>query len=789
MRWLFYGIIIPQYLPSVTKNLIDSPFFSLYNKEKRKRVVCMIVCENGVFHLKTETYSYLFRINTYGIPEHLHFGAPVETSDAGGFACRPGLGWGSSVLLNQEDTASSLDFAALEWSGSGRGDYRESPLELAGQSTDFRYVSYRVLEGLAPMTCGLPQAHGAGETLEVTLEQPGARLKLYYTAFPTALVRRAVLENTGGKPLAVNKLMSTCVDLPGSYHMATFNGGWIAEMRRTDTVVGASKVVNESLTGASSNRHNPGFLLFEPDAAENTGRVYGFNLIYSGNHYASAQQSLQGLTRVMQGINPSNFLWQLAPGEVFETPEAVLCHSDKGFGGMSENMHRFVNNHIVPTYWQGRPRPVLYNSWEGCVFDFNQRRLLDLADRARDLGCELFVLDDGWFGQRNSDKAGLGDYNVNVKKLPQGLEGLTEKIRAKGMDFGLWFEPESVNPDSDLYRAHPDWALTDEFQPVLGRNQLLLDLTKKEVRDYIVENVSRVLDSARIAYVKWDMNRHSIALGAKAHRFCLGLYEVLDRIFTPRPGILFESCSSGGNRFDLGMIRFSPQVWASDDTDPIERLTIQGNISYLYPQSTVGAHVSAAPHAQTLRETPLSTRGNVAFFGCLGYELDLKHLLSVEIKEIKAQTAFYKRYRQVFQFGTFSRTKLGWQVSDGKTTLAGVFHGLVHAAPGYEQLRLTGLEEKKRYRVWSLEQTIRVGPFGSLLKHVAPVNIDPHGALLRMADRHFTLPGGMEELTVSGSALMSGILLRPLFRGTGYDTRQRTQGDFGSDIYVIEEME
>ena len=749
----------------------------------------MIFCENKVFHLKTDHYSYLFRINPWGQPEHLHFGAPVRTEDAEGFACRPGLGWGSTVLLAEGETASCADDKALEWSGSGRGDYRESPLELAGKSTDFRYASYRILEGPAPTEGSLPQAHGAEETLEITLEQPGAKLLLYYTAFPTALVRRTVLENTGEQAITINKIMSACVDLPGSYTMATFNGGWIAEMRRMDTPVGMAKVVNESLTGASSNRHNPGFLLFEPGAAEDHGRVYGFNLIYSGNHYASAQQSLQGLTRVMQGVNPSNFAWELAPGEKFETPEAVLCHSASGFNGLSERMHRFVNDHIVPPYWKNKPRPVLYNSWEGCVFDFNQRRLLDLADRAKDLGCELFVLDDGWFGARNSDKAGLGDYTVNTKKLPNGMEGLAEKVRAKGMDFGLWFEPESVNPDSDLYRAHPDWALTDDFAPVLGRNQLLLDLTKPEVRDYIVKNVSQLLDSAKITYVKWDMNRHSIALGEKAHRCILGLYEVLDRIFTPRPHILFESCSSGGNRFDLGILCYSSQVWASDNTDPIDRLTIQGGLSYLYPQSTVGAHVSAAPHSQTLRSTPLATRGNVAFFGCLGYELDLKHLLPIEIREIKNQITFYKNYREVFQFGTFRRTNLGWQVSDGKTTLAGVFHGIVHAAPGYEQLRLAGLKPHSVYRVWSLEQAVRIGPFGGLLKHVAPVNIDPNGQLLRLADRHFSLPMGVEELTLSGSALMSGILLRPLFRGTGYDQNQRTQGDFGSDIYVVEEME
>ena len=748
----------------------------------------MITEQNGVFHIRTEAYSYLFKINNYGIPEHLLFGMPVKTEDASAFACCPGLGWGSNVLLEEGNTESCQDVLALEWSGSGRGDYRESPLELQGMSTDFRYEGFQIREGSVPMESGLPQAHGALETLEVTLTQNGAKLYLYYTAYPTALVRRCVLENTGELPVRLNKLMSFSLDLPGTYTMATFNGGWIAEMRRSDTPVGMSKVVNESLTGASSNRHNPGFLLFEPDATETAGRVFGFNLVYSGNHYAAAQQSLQGLTRVMQGINPGNFAKELAHGERFETPEAVLCHSGAGFGDLSRKMHTFVNDHIVPPYWRNRPRPVLYNSWEGCIFDFNQHRLLDLANRAKDLGCELFVLDDGWFGARNNDHAGLGDYNVNEKKLPNGMEGLSKRIREKGLEFGLWFEPESVNPDSDLYRAHPDWALTDAFTPVYGRNQLLLDLTKQEVRDYIVENISRILDSAQISYVKWDMNRHSIALGSKAHEFVLGVYDVLRRIFAPRPKVLLESCSSGGNRFDLGMLCFSPQVWASDDTDPIERLTIQQGYSYLYPQSTMGAHVSASPHAQTLRTTPLSTRGNVAFFGCLGYELDLKHLLPIEIKEIKAQIAFYKKYRKVFQYGTFTRTNLGWQVTDGKTTLAGVFHELVHAAPGYEQLRLTGLDREKTYRVTSLSQTIRIGQFGSLLKHVAPVNIDPNGQLLRIADRHITLPGGMEERTVSGAALMSGILLRPMFRGTGYDRNQRTQGDFGSDIYIVEEV-
>ena len=746
----------------------------------------MITCENGLFSIQTEHYSYLFRVNSYGLLEHLYFGAPVSDADAQAFRLRSGIGWGCSLLLSEEDLGSCPDVMALEWSSSGRGDFRESPMALAGHSAEPKYLRHEILEGIAPMNTGLPQAQGAEQTLCVTLSQPGMEIDLYYTPFPTALTRRAVVRNTGKDRITLSKLMSFSMDLPGQYHMTTFDGGWIREMGKHTVPVSMSRVVNEATTGCSSNRHNPGFLLSEPEAGEDQGIVYGFNLVYSGNHYGSAQMSAQNLTRVMQGISPDHFLWEIAPGESFESPEAVLAVSHQGFGGLSQNMHRFVNDHIVPKKWQNRSRPVLYNDWEGCMFHFDHSRLMGLARRAKRLGCELFVLDDGWFGNRNNDLAGLGDYKVNKKKLPYGLQGLAKAVNKLGMEFGLWFEPESVNPDSDLYRAHPDWALTDDFAPILGRHQLLLDLTKEEVRDYIVENVGRTLDSANITYVKWDMNRNSVALGARSHRYILGLYDVLRRIFTPRPNILLESCASGGNRFDLGMLCFGPQIWCSDDTDPIERISIQESLSYLYPQSTFGAHVSAAPHAQTLRQTPLSTRGNVSFFGCLGYELDLKHLLPVEEQEIKAQITFYKQYRDIFQFGQFRRIRDGWQVSRGNTALAGIYSGLVHAAPGYQWLRLKHLNPKIRYQVTSRDQRLRIGPFGALVAHIAPVSLDPHGAILRFADRHFTLPDGKEDISCSGAALMAGVPLAPQFMGTGYDKNARTQGDFGSNLYVIE---
>ena len=417
------------------------------------------------------------------------------------------------------------------------------------------------------------------------------------------------------------------------------------------------------------------------------------------------------------------------------------------------------------------------------MFDFTEAKLLRLGKAAKQLGCELFVLDDGRFGKRDSDTSSLGDYSVNPKKLPNGLKGLGEKLNAIGLQFGLWFEPESVSPDSDLYRKHPDWALHDSLgrEDLLGRHQLLLDLTKPDVRDYIVESVGKVLDSAPISYVKWDMNRHSCALGAKQHEFVLGLYDVLRRIFEPRPEILLESCSSGGNRFDCGMLFFSPQIWCSDNTDPVERLRIQQSLSYLYPPSCFGTHVSASPHAQTLRATPLSTRGNISMFGCLGYELDLTELLPVELTEIRAQIEFYKAHRRTLQYGRFTRDKTDsggtiWQAQTEEETVAGVFHGIQSAAPGYERLRVAGLDAQTQYQLDSRPQLLRVGDFGSLLRHVLPVKLNPNGLAVQTADSYYKMYDGQQTVTASGAAYSAGIMLAPRFSGTGYNADGRMQG-------------
>ncbi len=757
----------------------------------------MINVRQGVFHLRNEEASYLFRVKD-GFLEHLHFGARAETADAPAFAARPGCGWGDSTLYREGSNADCLDILPLEWSGCGRGDYRESPLELSiggrAVSTDFRYLGCEVLK--EPPPSALPVSRGQ-TILAVYLEDAAAKLRLtlLYGVLPTVFTRRAILENCGSSAVHIRKCMSACTELPGDWELHTFSGGWIAEMQHTRTPVTMARTCLESTTGASSSRANPGFLLAAPDAGEQAGAVYGFNLLYSGSHYLSAQKSLQGLTRVLQGISPANFDWELAPGARFETPEAVMAYSGAGFGGLSACFHRYVNEHLIPPDWQGRPRPIVYNSWEGCMFDFTESKLLRLGRAAKQLGCELFVLDDGWFGKRNSDTSSLGDYTVNEKKLPGGLRGLGEKLNAMGLQFGLWFEPESVSPDSELYRQHPDWALHDVLgrEDLLGRHQLLLDLTKPEVRDYLVESVGGILDSAPISYVKWDMNRHSCALGAQQHAFVLGLYDVLRRIFLPRPQILLESCSSGGNRFDCGMLWFSPQIWCSDDTDPVERLRIQQSLSFLYPPSCFGTHVSASPHAQTLRHTPLSTRGNVSLFGCLGYELDLTELLPVEQAEIRAQTEFYRAHRRTLQYGRFTRGRTDgggtvWQMQTKQETVAAVFHGLQPAAPGYEHLCVTGLDGEKQYRLTSRPQLLRVGDFGTLLRHVLPVKLNPNGLAVQTADSLYRMSDGSQSLTASGAAFAAGICLAPRFAGTGYDPDGRMQGDFGSNVYFIQEV-
>ena len=776
----------------------------------------MIDCQDQVFRLTTRDTSYWFQVTKFGHLEHIHYGPRLEHQSVEGLILKRTAMIGSSVSYDSSDPHYCLDNLCLEWSGIGRGDYRHAPLEAkmpdATFTCDFVYQDHRIVPGFLSMDM-LPSAYGEeGEcqTLEITLLDGSnqVELLLYYTVFEktNVITRRCVLRNQSDKKLTIRRIMSTMVDLPNrNFQFLTLDGGWIKESHLHSRSIDYGLYINSSTTGASSNRHNPGFMLAERGAAEDHGWVYGFNLVYSGNHYGAVELSNHDLLRVQLGINPHCFEWELGEGASFETPEAIMTFSPQGFGGLSHNFHDFINNHIVRGEWKGKERPVLINSWEAYFFKFNQRKLLRLARGAKRLGVELFVLDDGWFGARNSDHAGLGDYSVNRKKLPFGLGYLSKRIRDMGLDFGLWFEPEMVNPDSDLYRQHPDYAVrTPGKEPVLGRNQLVLDLCNPEVRDYLVSSVGRILDEAEISYVKWDMNRHIADAcsphlqnqGEFFHRYILGLYDVLRRIFLPRSHILLESCSSGGNRFDLGMLCYSPQIWASDNTDPIERLKIQGGLSYLYPLSTQACHVSEAPHQQTLRDTPLSTRFNVAAFGCLGYELDLKFLTPMEKKEIREQIEFYKQHRQVFQYGRLHRhgaakpSKVHWQVlsRDGQKGVAGFFQTASHASEGYDTLPLKGLQPRARYRVTTKPQRLFIRRFGGLLKHIMPLTLNPEGFILRTANKLYALTDCVESYEAKGDALMVGIKLNNQFIGSYYNPHIRLMGDFGSNLYLLEQI-
>ena len=776
----------------------------------------MISVLDNIFRLQTTDTEYVFRKTKHGHLEHVYYGAKLDLPDnevpktIEGIAPKRTAQAGSTVAYDREDPLYCLDTMCLEWSGIGKGDYRYSPAEIKMPDgnfvSDFVYESHAVKRGTIPpetLPSARPSEDGECSSLLMELQDSvcKVRLTLVYTVHETAnvITRRAVIENRDGSSLMLRRLLSMSVDLPNTgFGLTTFDGDWAREAHRHDRALRPGLFVNESRTGASGNKHNPGFLLCENGCGESHGRAYGFNLVYSGNHLGFVELSSHDLVRVGLGISPHCFEWTLNAGERFETPEAVMTFSDSGFNGLSRNFHGFVNGNIIPEAWRGMDRPVLYNSWEPCFFKFTQGRLLRLAGLAKKLGMELFVLDDGWFEGRDSDRAGLGDYTPNRRKFRRGIGYFARKIRAKGLEFGIWFEPEMLNEDSNLFRGRPEWAISGPGS-TLGRNQLVLDLCNPAVRDYIVERVSGVIDETRATYVKWDMNRHISEFrsryvrsqGEFFHSYILGLYDVLRRIFGPRPQVLLESCSSGGNRFDLGMLCFSPQVWTSDNTDPVERLKIQGGLSYLYPQSTMGAHVSDAPHQQTLRETPLSTRFNVACFGCLGYEMDLRFLSPVEKREIREQIAFYKAHRKTFQYGNFERlvchkpNKAVWLCRGEGGAVVGFFQTLADMAEGPDTLRIPGLEENRLYKVRTRAQRLYVKRFGGLVKHILPLTLNPDGFILRMANRLYALTDCVETYECRGGALAAGVLLNSRFMGSHYNDKTRLLGDYGSNLYTV----
>ncbi|MDO3680878.1 alpha-galactosidase [Paenibacillus ehimensis] len=690
------------------------------------------------FHLQSKDTSYMIQL-VHGYPAHVYWGPKL--SEDGNL---------TDILMFQErcsfspnpvpeDKSISLDTLPQEYPQYGTSDFRhpayQVQLEDGSRITELTYRSHRIVNG-KPALEGLPAIYTENEDEAQTLElelfdaYSGLTVILSYTVFEyfDAMTRSVRFVNEGKQALRLNRALSASVDFFDSdYDCLYLSGTWTRErhVQRKPLSPGAVRV--ESRRGSSSHQMNPFMALLRPAADEDQGEVFGFSLVYSGNFAAEAEVDQFGMTRVSMGINPFDFGWLLEPGESFQTPEAVMVYSSEGLGGMSRTYHRLYRTRLCRGAHRDKERPILVNNWEATYFDFNADKIEAIAKDAAELGIELFVLDDGWFGKRDSDTSSLGDWTVDRNKLPDGLEDLAARVKSHGMEFGLWVEPEMVSPDSDLYRRHPDWCLhVPHRRRTEARNQLILDLSREDVRTYLFEALSGIFSTVPVSYVKWDMNRNMTEIGSAelaaarqtetAHRYMLGLYELMDKLVTRFPHILFESCSGGGGRFDPGMLYYMPQTWTSDDTDAVERLKIQYGTSMVYPVSSMGAHVSAVPNHQVGRITPLTTRGDVAMSGNFGYELDLTKLPAEEKDIIKQQVALYKENRRLIQNGDlyrlkspFSGNETAWMLVSEDRREAMVFYFQVLGVPNgpLRRLRLKGLQTELDYRVSGFEDRYR----------------------------------------------------------------------------------
>jgi alpha-galactosidase len=784
----------------------------------------MIEQKDGFFALHTAHTSYLFRTEAAGHLEHLYYGARIATGGdtAQALALKQSFAPGCTVAYSKEHGSLCMEQLCQEVSTLGKGDYAASFVALAfadgGTTCDFVFDSAEVLPDDAALpdeVTALPAAHGGTQTLAIRLKDVRglAALTLYYTVFEECdvITRRAVLQNTGEEPLVLQGLASLQLDLPDSGWVFTaFRGGWTNEWHRTDTPC-ETTVLAESRLGCTSSRCQNFVMLHRADATETAGEVLGLHLLYSGNFRTSAEPGRWGRLRLLSGIHPEGFAWTLAPGESFASPEAALCCAQNGYGELSSRLHDFVRAHILPLPNPERlAHPVVMNSWEACYFKFDEAALLRQARLGAACGAELFVLDDGWFGKRNDDTTSLGDWVCNTKKLPDGLSGLADKLHGLGMDFGLWLEPEMVSEDSDLYRAHPDWAMR---QPGCahseGRGQMILDMANPAVQEYVIGAVADVLHSAAIRYIKWDMNRSfsdvyspwaaAQGLGQRgtAHRYMLGLYHVLQTLTKAFPAVLFEACASGGNRTDLGMLCYMPQVWLSDNTDPVCRAEMQYNASYGLPPCVMSCHVSASPNHQTLRATPLDSRFGVAVFGQLGYELDFTALSGKERAEVKEQTDAYKNLRGWIPDGRFFRLgreggSLRWMTvsSDGAAALALLLEPSAKPDRTGRLLRMRGLQEDAVYHFHAKAKPVELALLGSLVNTVSPVHIKPGGVLHSIAAQFVHLPGETEDAVLPGSVLNhAGVRLKAPYTGSGLDGETAVWSDFGCRLYWAEKTE
>lgn len=787
----------------------------------------MIKKQNNTFILNTEHTSYVFQVLKSGHLEHLYYGKRIDCSWQGAQALveKNEFLKGNMVSYSSDYNNLGLEDMCLEMSSYGKGDIREPFIEVThfdgSRTSDFLYAGYEIKNGKSSCHT-LPVSYGTEEEvkeLKVILRDRSysLELQLIYNVFAHSdvITRRSVLVNTGEHDVMVDRLLSTQLDFDqNEYTCSLFTGAWAREMNRRDMPVKQGKIVNSSITGTSSNRANPFVMLWENNAYEDGGNCYGMNLVYSGNHYEVFEVNGYGKTRFVSGINPDGFQFQLGKGEVFEAPEAVMTFSDEGFNGMSQHMHQFIRNHVVRGYWKDKERPVLLNSWEAAYFKFDEGKLLSMAKNAKKAGIELFVMDDGWFGERNDDKSSLGDWYANKKKLPNGIFGLAKKINDLGLDFGLWVEPEMVNANSKLYKEHPEWVIRIPDRPHSeGRNQMILDLGRKEVQDYIINAMIEVFCSANISYVKWDMNRifsdyYSGALRVErqnelGHRYVMGLYRIMKQLTETFPKILFEGCCSGGNRFDLGILCYMPQIWASDNTDALCRAEIQTGYSYGYPMSVLSAHVSACPNHQTLRTTSMETRFNVACFGILGYECNINDLSKEEYDAMAEQIALYKEmrswlfcshYYRIQNGGNTDYTKGVYQwiaVSEDKEHALGLYlQAQVLPNYAYGKFIAKGLDDAKTYRFTNRALTYNIKEFGDLINVVAPVHIKKDSFVHNAVAKFMKMPGEKEDYLVSGSLLNNaGVKLKQGFCGCGFNENVRFFQDSASRVYRMEQVQ
>mgnify|MGYP004471944007 FL=1 len=685
--------------------------------------------KKGLFQLITDNTEYQMKADKYGVLKHLWYGEKTGC-DMEYLQSYPDVGFSGNIYDAGNDRTYSLDTLPLEYACDGVGDYRVTGAAAVHSdgscALDLRYKSYCISKGKYSIK-GLPAVYAdenEAETLEIILKDKYSDIEvtLRYGVLPKLdiITRCASVANNTNETVILTKAASLCLDIPhGEWEWVHFHGRHAME-RLTERMPLCHGIQESSSTrGTSSHHQNPTVLLCSPDCTETSGSCIGAALMYSGSFQTKIQLDQMEQVRLVMGINPELFRWELKPSEVFDTPEVIMSYSAKGMEKLSHNFHKVIREHVCRGKYKLAERPVLINNWEATYFDFNEEKILKIAEQAASLGVDMLVLDDGWFGKRDDDCSGLGDWFVSEEKLNGGLGKLAEKIKSLGMKFGLWFEPEMVSEDSNLYRSHPDWAIKiPSRNPVRSRYQLVLDMINPEVRDYLFGAISDILKNADISYIKWDMNRsicdwYTSCLSAEnqgemPHRYVLGLYELLERLTTAFPDVLFEGCSGGGGRFDAGMLYYCPQIWCSDDTDAFERTKIQYGTSFFYPVSAIGSHVSAVPNHQTGRITPIETRAVTAMAGSFGYELDLNTLSHDEKQEVKEQIVRFKKDGPLIHNGLYYRLSdslndkyamWGFVSEDKKEVLV---HGVIfRTEPNRTQylVKLRGLLPDTNYRL------------------------------------------------------------------------------------------